>query len=579
MGRVSSLKKKNMLKEITIRFCGEQGSGVQFTGQLMSDYLTRAGYHVFAVNDFESRIRGGYSFVQLCAGTSEVYSIKKEPEVSIPFSRSVVENDIKTLSPNTVLILPNDSVTESINAFKKHVIDLDKLLDKSSLPFRNTFFVSFLAALLGTELELLKDAIQFNIKRKGTEIIENNLRVAETGYNYARKKDIEDFLLDKPENPKDKKRALSGSYAISAGAVASNCRFYAAYPMSPSTSVIERLSGWSKDYGILTEQAEDEIAAINLSLGASYAGVRAMVGTSGGGLALMSETVSLAALTEVPIVILNAQRPGPATGLPTRTEQGDLFFTLFMGHGEFTKILLAPGTHEKAFELTQKAFYLADKYQIPVFILTDQYLMDSIKSCEKWSDVREFKERFIDDSDDYQGSYQRYSFTKDGISPRKIPGMTEEAVVADSHTHDESGHICEDSEIRKKNVEKLLMKKEKILKDISPPYISTDIQKDTLLIGWGSTFGVISDAVQILTEEGFSVCHIHYHEIYPLNLDYLNPTKPYKKVISIENNATGQFAKLMQMEGLTVDEKILKYNGRPFYLDELLSEIKRMLRS
>jgi 2-oxoglutarate ferredoxin oxidoreductase subunit alpha len=250
-----------------------------------------------------------------------------------------------------------------------------------------------------------------------------------------------------------------------------------------------------------------------------------------------------------------------------------------MGHGEFTKVLLAPGTHEKAFELTQKAFYLADKYQVPVFILTDQYLMDSIKSCKKWSDVQEFRERFIDNRDDYQGSYQRYSFTEDGISPRKIPGMTEEAVVADSHTHDESGHISEDNEIREKSVEKLLMKKERILKDISPPYISTEIQKDNLLIGWGSTFGVISDAERILTEEGFSVSHIHYHEVYPLNLDYFTPAKPYKRIISIENNATGQFARLLQMEGLTVDEKILKYNGRPFYLDELLSEIKRRLQS
>lgn len=569
-----------MIKEVTIRFSGEQGSGVQYTGQLAAGYFSGLGYDVFAVNDFESRIRGGYSFVQMRIGVTPGYSIKKAPDISIPFSRSVVEKDIETLSSDTFLILSKDSLSESLRGFKKCLINFEDILESRQFRYINTFFVSLLTGIFGSDLNALKETLQTTLKKKGRDIIDSNIFVAEIGHKYAGRIDADSFKLQMPGNSCVKTRALSGSYALSAGAVVSNCRFYSAYPMSPSTSIIEYLSEWSKDFGIITEQAEDEISALNLAIGASYAGVRAMVGTSGGGLALMSETVSLAGVSEVPVVIVNGQRPGPATGLPTRTEQGDLFFTIFMGHGEFTKVILAPGTHEKAFELTQKAFYLADKYQIPVFILTDQYLMDSLKSCEKWLPNKKFMDRFIDFSDDEKTPYLRYKLTKDGISPRKIAGLTKNAVVADSHTHDETGLISEDGDIKKRMTEKLLKKKDRIMaEDISDPYISNNGQNKNIVIGWGSTFGVINDAVQILNKNGFVISHIHFHEVYPLRRGLINQLlKGCKKTICVENNATGQFAGLLRLEAnINVDDNLLKYDGRPFYLDEVVSGLESRL--
>lgn len=571
----------DMLSEITIRFSGEQGSGVQYTGQFAANYFNRLGYNVFVINDFESRIKGGYSFAQIRISTSEdCYSIKRCPDISIPFSRSVVEKDVETLSPGTFIVLSKDSLGDSLKDYNKYVINFDEVLETGQLRFINTFFVSLLAGLFDSDIEILKDEIKASLAKKGADIIKSNIDVAEIGYRYAIHMNNSSFKIQRPSNSKVKTIALSGSFAISAGAALSNCKFYSAYPMSPSTSIINHLSDLSRDFEIITEQGEDEIAVLNLGLGAAYAGVRSMIGTSGGGLALMSETVSLAAISEVPIVIVNAQRPGPATGLPTRTEQGDLFFTLFIGHGEFTKVLFAPGTHEKAFELTQKAFYIADKYQIPVFILTDQYLMDSIKSCKRLPIIKKYQERFIELKDNDSTPYLRYKFTEDGISPRKIPGFTKDAVVADSHTHEESGLIAEDAEIRKKMVEKLLIKKKMILReDISPPYISTETPVENIVIGWGSSFGVIKEAIQILSEKGFSACHIHFHEIYPLYTNCFNqPLKRCKRIICVENNATGQFASLLKMEAdVTVSDKILKYDGRPFYLDELVSELERRL--
>lgn len=570
-----------MINEITIRFSGEQGSGVQYTGKFAASYLNDLGYDVFAVNDFESRIRGGYSFVQLRVGINPGYSIKREPDLLFVYSKSVIERDLETISPDTIIILSKEFYTDKLKYHKTHLVNFNELLKKDESKYINTFFVAVVSGIFNTDFETLKKTLISGLEKKGTDVIDCNLSVAHAGYKQAAILKIESFKLHKPNNSAQKTKPLSGSHVLSAGIVAANCRFYSAYPMSPATSIMEHLSDWSKEFNIVVEQAEDEIAAINLAIGASYAGVRAMTGTSGGGMALMSEAVSLAAVSETPIVIANAQRPGPGTGLPTKTEQSDLLFTLFMGHGEFTKIILAPGTHEKAFELAQKAFYLADKYQVPVFILTDQYFMDSLKSCKKLRASKVFQERFIDFNSDNETPYLRYKLTNNGISPRKIPGYFNKRIVGDSHTHDESGMIAELSRIKIDMTDKLLKKKEAILKDIEPPYISNKNLAKNIVIGWGSTFGVLDDAIKILNQKGYQISHIHFHELYPLSCDCLkqNNKSNIKKIICVENNATGQFANLLKMEqDIIISDKILKYDGRPFYLNEIIYELERKLQ-
>jgi 2-oxoglutarate ferredoxin oxidoreductase subunit alpha len=328
-----------------------------------------------------------------------------------------------------------------------------------------------------------------------------------------------------------------------------------------------------EDFDIVVEQAEDEISAINMAIGASYGGARSMVTTSGGGFALMIEGVSLAGMLEIPVVIHLGQRPGPATGLPTRTEQADLELALYSGHGEFPRIILAPGNLKDAFFLTQKAFNLADKYQIPVFVLTDQYLIDSLMNLPLLdiSDTRD--ENHVVKT--HKG-YKRYELTEDGISPRGIPGFGEGLVGVDSDEHDEEAHITEDLIIREKMVDKRLKKLDSIKKEIVPPELVGSTNYKVLITGWGSTDNVVREALQELGREDISF--LHFKQVYPLyegTRDYLQ--KAQENII-IENNATSQFGKLIKLyTGVDIEAKILKYNGLAFSVEEVVAEIKKIL--
>jgi 2-oxoglutarate ferredoxin oxidoreductase subunit alpha len=350
--------------------------------------------------------------------------------------------------------------------------------------------------------------------------------------------------------------------------------------MTPSTGIMVSLAKKARDYGIIVEQAEDEIAAINMALGASFAGVRSMTGSSGGGFALMVEGLSLAAMTETPIVIALAQRPGPATGLPTRTEQGELLFALHAGHGEFPRIIFAPGSPEEAFYLTNKAFDLSQRFQVPVFILTDQYLADTQWTYEKFDPERlvyedyRLKDIMVEDAREYR----RHLFTENGISSFAIPGESERLVVTDSDEHDEEGHLVEDGYIRIKMVQKrYFLKKQAIAAHINAPFFYGSKDPEIVIVGWGSTYGIMKEAVDILSERK-PIAMLHFSEIYPFpgreRIDYLNVLGKAAKTISIEQNATSQFAQLMKMEtGYDFTGHINKYDGRPFLVEELVGEI------
>jgi 2-oxoglutarate ferredoxin oxidoreductase subunit alpha len=343
--------------------------------------------------------------------------------------------------------------------------------------------------------------------------------------------------------------------------------------MSPSTGVLTFLSKHAKDFGIVADQAEDEIAAINAVIGAWFAGGRGLASTSGGGFALMTEGISLAGISESPAVIHIAQRPGPGTGLPTRTEQGDLNLVLYAGHGEFPRIILAPGSTEEAFILTQRAFNLADRYQSPVFILTDQYLIDTIYNIPlpKTEDLK--VDKYIIRTDP---EYKRYMFSEDGISPRGIPDFGSGLVGLDSHEHDEEGHISEDLEHRSRMMEKRLLKLETIKKDIIAPKFIGKEDCRLLLIGWGSTLNVVTEALQILNND--DVAFLHFSQIYPLHEDTGKFLEKAKITAVIENNATGQFAQLIHGEtGIPVDRNVLKYTGLAFTVEEVIEKVEEIL--
>jgi 2-oxoglutarate ferredoxin oxidoreductase subunit alpha len=570
--------------DYTIKIGGEAGQGIQTIGDTLGLVFARTGYHVFTHQDYESRVRGGHNFFQVRFADHPVMASRDGVDILIALDKESIINHEKELSGNGRIIYDSDSLKQKHDRPQFLDVPFVKLAEEhgGSKIMANTVAVGAVMGMLGIGLDALSAILQSTFQKKGEEVIKQNTAAAMAGHDYAVKECSKcSFSAAPPAKPN---MIIAGSDAIGVGAVASGCKFYSAYPMTPSTGIMNYIAGKETDYGIIVEQAEDEIAAINMALGASFAGTRAMTGTSGGGFALMVEGLSLAAMTETPVVIALGQRPGPATGLPTRTEQGELQFALYTAHGEFPRVIFAPGTPEQAFYLTNKAFDLAEKYQISVIILTDQYLADSQWTFEgfdigrlKYTDYRLRGEAFEKLPD-----YKRHAFTDDGVSPLAVPGDAKHVVVTDSDEHDEEGHIIEDAVTRAKMVEKRIFKKlPNILREIAPPLLYGNPDPEVVLVGWGSTFGVMKEAADLFSNE-HKIAVLHFSELYPFPstdvFDYLKILKNAKISICIENNATGQFARLMRAEtGYEFRKKINRYDGRPFTLEQLLKEVSACL--
>ncbi len=566
--------------DYTLKIGGEAGQGIQTIGGTLAKVFARSGYHVFTHQDYESRIRGGHNFYQLRLSDHPVMSSRSTVDIVVAMDRASVHLYEGELSGQGILIYDAITLNETIekNNFL-HIPFKDLAVEHgSSKIMANTVAVGSVLGMLGMNLDILFETLKEIFKKKGEEIIGSNINAAQSGHDYA-VKNCEQCAYSSAALS-DKKMLIAGNDAIGLGAVASGVKFFAAYPMTPSTGIMNYIAGKEEEYGIIVEQAEDEIAAINMVLGASYAGVRSMTGTSGGGFALMVEGLSLAGITETPVVIALAQRPGPATGLPTRTEQGDLQFALYSGHGEFPRVIFAPGTPEQAFYMTNRAFGIAEKYQIPVIILTDQYLADSEWTFDRFDlhKIHYSDQRLKGDALKNLPGYRRYQFTETGITPLAIPGDSEHLVVADSDEHDEEGHIIEDSETRIRMMDKRLFKKlAHIREEIAPPFRYGDEQPEVVLVGWGSTYGLLKESVDMLKSK-MKIAMLHFSEIYPFpeteKLDYIQILKKARLTICIENNATGQFSRLVRSEtGFEFSAMINKYDGRPFTLDELIGDI------
>lgn len=569
--------------DYSIKIGGEAGQGIQTVGETLSRLFARAGYYVFTHQDYESRIRGGHNFYQIRISDKPITASRTPIDILVALDRESIIQHERELSPTGHVLYDSSYIKEKYEKANFLDVPLFDLAVKhgGSKIMANTVAVGAVVGMLGMKPEIMYELIKKTFKKKGSEVIEANLRASEAGYNFAREKCLTcSFMVSGFESPK---MLITGNEAIGAGACASGLKFYSAYPMTPSTGIFNFVADKAKEFGIVVEQAEDEIAAINMALGASFAGVRAMTGTSGGGFALMVEGLSLAAMTETPLVIALAQRPGPATGLPTRTEQADLFFALFAGHGEFPRVLFAPGSPEEAFFLTNKAFDLAEKYQITVIILTDQYLADSQWSYSgfdlsrlKYTDYRLRGNQFK-----ALESYKRHAFTETGVSPLGVPGDSEHLVVTDSDEHDEEGHIIEDAETRIKMVEKRLFRKMPLIRaEIDPPKLYGVREPEVVLTCWGSTYGIVKEVVDELSDK-FKMAMLHFSELYPLShdLSWVETVEKAKISINIEQNATSQFARLIRMEtGVELKNHINRFDGRPFTVDELKERVYAYLR-
>ncbi len=562
-----------MGKTVNIVLSGEAGEGLKTIEKLITDLVSKY-YYYFATKEVMSRVRGGNNTTEIRISEDKVYAFQKNIDVLFLLNDNALYRLEERINEKTVIFGSEKYKDDKIIKNKKsklEIIDLDKLAKEAGNKlFKNTIIFGFLLGMMELEREEGNEKIKEFFNDKKEDIIDKNIDALEMGYKKGENHtDLFNIKKGNIENCKN----ISGTEAVGIGALAGGCNFVGSYPMSPATGVLTYLAAKGKEFDVLVEQAEDEIAALNMVIGSWYTGGRGLATTSGGGFALMQEAVSLSGVSETPCVVHIAQRPGPATGMPTRMEQGDLNLTVYAGHGEFPRIIVAPGTLKDGIELTQKAFYLADKYQVPAFILTDQFYVDSNSQMEKFELDEKYLEQNIVETDE---DYKRYKITEDGISPRGIPGYGKGVVKGDSHEHTEEGLGTEDFNIRRKMNEKRMRKTVKILEDYIEPELIGDKDYKNLLVGWGSTYGVLSEYVNKSKDSKTSFLNIK--QLYPLSENLKEYFEKAEKVLVVENNFKGQLANLLKLElGIKVDEKVLKYSGEPFSIEEIESKLKEVL--
>lgn len=545
---------------------GAAGQGIETVSFILEKILQRNGYFIFSSKDYMSRVRGGHNFTMIRFSDEVVNSHCTEIDAIIALDQNTIDIHHKSLNLDG-LIIADKSLKFDDPRFKSLAIK-DIALDVENKRSENIVALGALIKSFDIDTALVESILKEKFKKHYM----SNLLAFNKGYQLSN-------INKKANRVKANNNILiNGNQAIGLGAIAGGVSFYAAYPMTPSTGIIDYIVSKRAETNVFFEQAEDEIAAINMALGASFAGARSMTASSGGGVSLMVESLGLVAMMETPLVLVNVQRPGPATGLPTRTEQSDLSFLLTASHGEIPRMIISLKNPEDAFYQTIRALNLADKYQALVILLSDQYLADSNVTSHPFDFSNIKIERHIACVDDIEDQvYKRYKLTENGISKRLIPGRSKgQIVITGSDEHDEYGHITESAKVRTDMVEKR-MNKLKLLESelIEPEYYGID-EAEHILIAWGSTEGIIKDAVDILNKDSLKVASLIFGDIYPLPTKSLfKYTDNVSNIVNVEQNYTGQLAKLIRQEtGIHCNKSILKYDGRQITAEEIVEQFK-----
>ena len=552
-----------MKSSVSILIGGKAGKGIATIEALLTRAFKRSGYFTFSTREYMSRVRGGSNTTLIRVSSHPVSAVDFSTDIFIPLDKEAFWHARERIHPETFLIAKKGLYECECISYD---CDIDALAKEAGNPIvANTIAAALIFGLLGCRGEVLSGILS---ELYEGPILEVNLRALAVGSELARENGGCRYCLGGVEGSgASNDLFLSGTEGIALGSVAGGCSFVSSYPMSPSTGVLTFLAQHGRTFGICVEQAEDEIAAFQMGLGVWYGGGRALTTTSGGGFALMGEGMSLSGMTETPMVVYLAQRPGPATGLPTRTEQGDLDLAVHAGHGEFPRIILAPGNPGECFELARTAFDLADRYQVPVILLSDQYLADSAFTLEYFTPGREQPLPYIVRT---APEYQRYVLSDNGISPRGIPGYGDGLVLVDSDEHTEEGLITESMEVRRAQHSKRLRKEELIGQSALLPDPSG--RGNIAVVGWGSTKHIVQEALERTgSKRAFA---LHFSWVHPLYEAQLQRLREADAIIVVENNATGQFANRLTLQGLTIRERILKYDGLPFFVDELANRLQ-----
>ena len=534
---------------------GRAGEGIKKAGLILSKTCLQHGLNVQGYSEYPSLIRGGQTSFQVLAGNQ----VQLAPQLKIDLELNL--NQKKINFPNKQsLDLPLDELAKQAGGSHQII---------------NTVALGISAYLLGLDLSLLQQQISLAFKTKDKKIIDLNIQAAQLGYQHAQQKLSSHKLSQSWSKQKNPGLFLTGNQALSLGAIAGGMKFFTAYPMTPATSILHFLAAAAQDQNLLVRHAEDEIGVINSAIGAGFAGVRSMVATSGGGFSLMTEALGLAGISETPIVIINAMRPGPASGMPTWGGQGDLLFAIHASQDEFPRLVLAPGDVSEAFELSKLAQNLAEKYQLPVIILIDKYLSRSFFTHPSFPAVHK-NQRFnlvkLDQPDNSK-PFPRYQLTNNGISPRPLPGQAGGVHLANSYEHDQFGYATEDSTTRTEQVNKRQLKLQSLATDMVQPQLYGPQSASTTLVSWSSNKGAVLTALNQLKNTNF----IHLPWVWPFPVKQFNQlVKPAKTLISVELNSTGQLNQLIrQQTGIKIDRQLLKYDGRPIFPKEIITYVNQ----
>ena len=580
-----------IVNKISVMIGGEAGAGITRSGFLFAKACLRGGLHVFGTNDYQSLIRGGHNFYVARADAEEIYSQADTIDLLLALNKDTILLHKDGLVSGGGIVYDAEEIAlgdEELNRddLKLYSVPLKRVVKEleGKLIMRNTVALGATVALVDYDFEILSGVIEDAFKPKVAEL---NVKAAKIGYDYAREHYAEDFeyRLKRTSLAGKREMLLTGNEAVGLGAIRAGCKFFAAYPMTPATPLLHFMAPLDREYGMLVIQSESEIAAINMVAGASFAGVRAMTATSGGGFCLMSEGLSMTGMTETPAVIMLAQRPGPSTGLPTYSGQGDLRFTIHASQGEFPRVVIAPGDVEECFYKTMEAFNVAEKFQIPVIIITDKYLAESHGAAGLFDQNGIGIDRgLLLPEDEYIGEeeYKRHKFTEDGVSPRAMPGMRGAIVRTNADEHDERGYTTDDPELTTKMVDKRFKKLDVLVKELEN-YETTKFfgpeEADVTILGWGSTKGPTRESMKLLGKEGLKVNYLQIIYLSPFpSANVQRILKSAKRTVVVENNKTSQLSSLIREHLLmTADHNILKYSGRPFNPRELSKKIKGVL--
>jgi 2-oxoglutarate ferredoxin oxidoreductase subunit alpha len=582
---------KSYMNEIAVRLGGQAGDGIASLGESVARSFSRMGLYVFGLNAYQSVIRGGHVWYQARASDQRVYSSGDYSDILYALDRATIDIHSATLRAGSTIVfdpekfsLPSTGLPVGVTPLEVPTLAIARKYTSQSI-LQNAGGIGAVAYLAGIPLDLLHDVLKDSFGRKAGEIVDWNLGASSDGYHFAAQHaQPNPRVLRKKSEPK---LLMTGNSAIALGAAAAGCKFLAQYPMTPASSIMHWMAAHSRSLGVVVKQAEDELAAVNMAIGASFAGVRAMTATSGGGFSLMVEALGMAGMTETPVVVVDSQRAGPSTGLPTKTEQGDLNLMLGAGQGEFPRAILAPSNPTEAYQAMIDAFRLAEEWQTPVMVASDFHLSESHMTADRRDINLDVPVPSLFTVPPNGHDYKRYVYTESGVSPRAIPGQPGLQFIAGSDEHDERGHLISDVRVglpvwvseRQRMMDKRMRKLHGLAKSVPQPVLEGPPDAPLTFVAWGSTVGAVRDAMAVLAEQGKATNLLRFPAVYPLDPDAVRALfGRTHRTLLVEANYSGQFGRLLRAEvGIELKERFLKYDGEPFFPHEIVARAREMI--